>query len=143
MRDLHNTLKYTQVYDPDSPGSDDSALVCDIVNHEDHDSAEYVIMWGDIVDSDATFAVLLEESDDSGLSGSNEVVDADMLGTELLAAALFSDDNKRSLLGYIGSKQYTRLTITPSDNGSAWEAAVLCVQGHGSPVPDATGALIS
>jgi len=51
------------------------------------------------------------------------IADADLLGTEVLAAFQFDDDNETRKLGYIGAKRYTRLTITPVANASA---AVLC-----------------
>ena len=79
-------------------------------------------------DADATFTVLLEESDASG-SGFAAVADADLLGTEALAGFQFDDDNECRKLGYIGSKRYTRLTITLVNNASAALLSAICVLG--------------
>ena len=89
-----------------------------------------MIATGSIADADATFTVLLEESDDSGMSGASAVADADLLGTEVLAAFQFDDDNETRKLGYIGAKRYTRLTITPVANASAAVLSVVAILGH-------------
>ena len=44
---------------------------------------------------------------------------ADLLGTTAGASFTFSDDNKIAKIGYIGSKRYVRLTVTPSNNTGA------------------------
>ena len=46
---------------------------------------------------------------------------SDLVGTEVLAAFQFEDDNETRKLGYIGAKRYTRLTITPVNHASAAE----------------------
>lgn len=123
MRDLHNNIHPLRALSPVSV-ADNTAQVCQIIDKQGYKSLEYVIATGSIADADATFVVLLEESDDSGMSGAAAVADADLLGTELLAGFQFDDDNETRKLGYIGKKRYTRMTITPSANASA---ALLCV----------------
>lgn len=123
MRDLHNNIHIKRALSPASV-ADTTAQVCQIIDRADYNSLEYVIATGSIADADATFTVLLEESDDSGMSGATAVADADLLGTEALAAFQFDDDNETRKLGYIGNKRYTRMTITPVANASA---ALLCV----------------
>ena len=98
--------------------SDNTAQVGAVIDGYGYDSLTYVIAAGSLADADATFAVLLEESDQSA-SGFAAVADADLIGTEALAAFQFDDDNKCRMLGYKGSKRYTRLTFTPSSNASA------------------------
>lgn len=123
MRDLHNNIHPLRALSPVSV-ADNTAQVCQIIDKQGFKSLEYVIATGSIADADATFVVLLEESDDSGMSGATAVADADLLGTEVLAAFQFDDDNETRKIGYIGKKRYTRMTITPSANASA---ALLCV----------------
>lgn len=123
MRDLHNNIHPLRALSPVSV-ADNTAQVCQIIDKAGYKSLEYIIATGSIADADAAFVVLLEESDDSGMSGATAVADADLLGTELLAGFQFDDDNETKKLGYIGKKRYTRMTITPSANASA---ALLCV----------------
>lgn len=56
-----------------------------------------------------TFTPLLEESDASDMSGSNEVADAYLIGTEAGAALTVASTVKK--LGYVGKKRYVRLKI--------------------------------
>lgn len=123
MRDLHNNIHPLRALSPVSV-ADDTAQVCQVIDRAGYESLEYVIATGSIADADATFTVLLEESDDSGMSGATAVADADLLGTEVLAGFRFDDDNETRKLGYIGKKRYTRMTITPALNLAA---AVICV----------------
>jgi len=119
--DLMNNIDVKRVISPVSV-ADTTAQVGTVVDGQGFGSVTYLIATGSIADADATCTVLLEESDASG-SGFAAVADADLLGTEVLAGFQFDDDNECRKLGYIGSKRYTRLTITPVANASA---ALLC-----------------
>ncbi len=134
MRDLHNNIHIKRALSPVSV-ADTTAQVCQIIDRADYNSLEYVIATGSIADADATFTVLLEESDDSGMSGATAVADADLLGTEVLAAFQFDDDNETRKLGYIGKKRYTRMTITPVANASAALLCVVAILGHPANAP--------
>ena len=118
MQDIHNSIKHVRVISPQSV-ADNTALVGQIIDGANFDSLEYLILTGSLADADATFAVLLEDGDDSGLSDAAAVADADLLGTEALAGFIFSDDDEVRKLGYRGAKRYTRMTITPAANASA------------------------
>lgn len=134
MRDLHSNIHVLRVISPVSV-ADNTAQVGQIIDRQGYHSLEYVIATGSIADADATFAVLLEESDDSGMSGATAVADADLIGTEALAAFQFDDDNETRKLGYKGHKRYTRLTITPSANASAALLSAVAVLGHPANAP--------
>lgn len=136
MRDLHNNIDVRRVISPVSV-ADNTAQVGQIIDRQGYRSLEYIIATGSIADADATFAVLLEESDDSGMSGATAVADADLIGTEALAAFQFDDDNETRKLGYKGHKRYTRLTITPSANASAALLSAVAVLGHPENAPTA------
>lgn len=136
MRDLFTNINVRRVISPVSV-SDNTAQVGQIIDRKDFESLTYLIATGSIADADATFAVLLEESDDSGMSGATAVVDADLLGTEVLAGFRFDDDNETRKLGYVGSKRYTRLTITPSGNASAAVISAVALMGHPQIKPTA------
>ena len=133
--DLMNNIAPKRVISPVSV-SDTTAQVGQVIDGQGYGSVTYVIATGSIADADATFTVLLEESDASG-SGFAAVADADLLGTEALAAFQFDDDNECRKLGYIGSKRYTRMTITPVGNASAAVLAAVAILGNPDVAPTA------
>lgn len=128
MRDTYNNLKVVPVINPKSV-SDTTPQVGAIIDLKGFDSALLIIQAG-ALDNDATFTTLLEESDNDDLSGGNAVADDDLLGTEALASFDGDDDDTAKKLGYIGSKRYIRLTITPATNDSASFLAASAVLGH-------------
>lgn len=136
MRDLFTNVTPRRCISPVSV-ADNTAQVGQIIDRAGFESLTYLIALGSIADADATFAVLLEESDDSGMSGATAVADADLLGTEALAGFQFDDDNETRKLGYVGAKRYTRLTITPSGNASAAVISAVALLGHPQLKPTA------
>lgn len=137
MKDLYNNITVRPVIAP-AVNTDlgTTPLVGAIIDHRGYESALYVISTGTLSDANATYAVLLEESNDSGMSGANEVADADMHGTEATAAFTYANDGVVRKLGYKGSKRYTRLTITPTgaDSGNSPISAV-AILGHPAVAP--------
>jgi len=81
--------------------------------------------------------VLLEDGDDPDLSDRVGVDDIDLVGTEVLASFRFDDDNKIRKLGYIGSKRFTQLTISPINNAAAAVISAFAILGHPSIAPTA------
>lgn len=131
--EMTNNVTIKRVISPVSV-ADTTAQVGQVIDHQNYKDAMYVIATGSIADVDATFTVLLEESDASG-SGFEAVADADLIGTEALAGFQFDDDNECRKLGYKGIKRYTRLTITPVNNASAALLAAVCVLGKPAFAP--------
>lgn len=134
MKDLASMINAKRALSPVSV-ADTTAQVCQIIDRQGFDSLTYLIATGSIADADATFTVLLEESNDSGMSGATAVADADMISQsssapETAAAFQFDDDNEVRKLGYVGNMRYTRLTITPVNNASAALLSVIAVLGH-------------
>ena len=126
MKDLFNAITLKRVISPVSV-ADTTAQVVTAVDRKGFESVTYAIATGSIADADATFTVLLQESDDN--STYTDVADADLLGTEALAGFQYDDDNECRKLGYIGVKRYTRMTITPTNNATtALIAAVAILQ---------------
>jgi hypothetical protein len=136
MRDGHNIIDVKRVISPVSV-ADNTAQVGQIIDLQGFKTLEYVIATGSIADADATFTVLLEDSDASDMTGATAVADADLLGTEALAGFQFDDDNECRKLGYKGSKRYTRLTITPSANASAALISAVAILGRPDNMPTA------
>ena len=122
--DLHNKIDIERFIDPANT-TNNTAIVSQIIDTANFGSLEMVIMMGSLADDDATFVILVEDGDDSGLSDAAAVADAFLLGTEAGAAPLFSNDNEVRKIGYIGPKRYVRMTITPAANtGDAYFAGV-------------------
>lgn len=135
MRDLHNN-----VYSPGAAVvtvSDTTAVVSPIVDVQGFDSLEFLIGAGTLADADATFSVLVEEGDDSALSDAAAVADADLLGTEALAAFTFAADQGARRIGYNGVKRYVRCTVTPAANTGSAPIAIIPLQGHPNNAPTA------
>jgi hypothetical protein len=138
MRDMTKNVQAKRVLSPVSV-ADNTAQVGQVIDHQGYNGALYTILIGSVADADATFTVLLEESDASG-SGYAAVADADMNSqganaAETDAAFQFDDDNEVRKIGYSGQKRYTRLTITPASNASAAVLAAVCHLGMPSIKP--------
>jgi hypothetical protein len=117
--------------------SDNTPVVSPIVDVRGYDSLTFLIGAGTLADADATFAVLVEEGDNSALSDAAAVADADLIGTEVLAAFTFAADQKARKIGYRGIKRYVRCTVTPSANTGSAPIAIVAVLGHPAIRPTA------
>lgn len=134
MRDQFNEVTPKRCISPVSV-ADNTAAVGEIIDRKGFEALTYLILTGSIGDAGAEFTVLLEEGDAANLSDAAAVADADLLGTEALASFIQSDDNKCFKLGYRGSKRYTRLTITPTNNATAALIAATALLGHPANAP--------
>ena len=133
MRDIASNIAVRAVIAP-VVVSDNTAAVGTVIDRLGFDSLAYVIATGTLADADATFTVLLEESDASG-SGFTAVADADLIGTEADASFTFANDGVVRKLGYRGHKRYTRLTVTPAGNSGSAPLAAVAVLGHAASRP--------
>ena len=61
-----------------------------------------------------TYTPVIEESDDSGMSGANNIADANLIGTEAGAAisAVTASGANLYSIGIVGTKRYVRVKIT-------------------------------
>jgi hypothetical protein len=121
MRDFINNIQVKKAITP-VVVTDNTAQVSSIIDTQGYDSAAFLIALGTLSDSDTTAVVLLEEGDNSALSDNTAVADADMVSQsssttpELAAGFQFDDDTEIRKIGYLGTKRYIRLTVTPSGN---------------------------
>jgi hypothetical protein len=115
-----------------------TAVVSNIIDTAGFESASLVLITGGETDADATFAVTLEHGDAANLSDTSVPSGTDLIGTAALASFTFANDNITRKIGYIGSKRYLRLTVTPSANdaGSFFIAGV-AILGHPRNAPTA------
>lgn len=134
MRDISNNMKTSRAISPVSEAGN-TALVSQIIDTKGYDSLAFVIATGSIGDAGAEFTTLVEESDDAALSGSNVVDDKDLNGTEAGASFTQASDNLTFKIGYVGSKRYVRLTITPTNNATAALISAVAVQMHPTVAP--------
>lgn len=131
MKDILNSVHTVQVVAPVS-FANNTPLVGAIVDRAGFDSLVYSISLGTNAGAAGTYAVLLEEGNNSALSDASTVAAVDLNGTIANASWAYTDVNKTRKLGYTGSKRYTRMTITPAANAAAVLASVTAVLG--SPV---------
>ncbi len=129
-RDLHSTLSYQRAISPVTQTDADTAIVGQWIDMADLLGLEFVMQTGTLSDTNATFAVLVEDADASDKSDAAAVADEFLLpsgtGQEAAAAFIFSDDDAVRKIGYRGIKRYARITITPTGNNSG-NAPVSCL----------------
>ena len=129
MRDLANHLTFKPAISPAAAISDNTPLVSQIIDLAGFNSLCFAINIGVLVDADATFAVLVEHGNQANLSDAAAVPDAQLTGTEASASFTFAADNATRKIGYVGPKQYVRLTITPAGNAGAASISAMAVLG--------------
>lgn len=117
-KDLHNRLHFVPLIVPVAARTDNTPIVSAIIDTQGYESVEFALVTGTNTDTNATFAVTVDEGDNSALSDAVAVTNSKLIGTLAEAGFTFADDNECRKLGYIGSKRYVRLTVTPSGNDS-------------------------
>lgn len=124
---LHNKIKIVQVVAP-ADAAVTATAVGAIVDTQGFESLEYVANAENL---NGEFTFLLEESDDSGLSGSNVVSSDETLG------ALPVMDTGRDIgrVGVIGKKRYQRLTLTESGANTVGTIGAIAILGHPKNAP--------
>jgi hypothetical protein len=135
-KDLHNNIAPKRAISPAAAGTDNTPYVSQIVDTAGYESVEFLLMIGANTDANATFAVLFEDGDSPTLADNAPVADELLLGSEALAGFQFDDDNECRKIGYLGTKRYCRVTITPSgnDSGNIFLSA-LWLLGHPKNAP--------
>ena len=137
MKDLHSKIHTTQVVAPLSHATGNAAIVGAIIDRANFDSLEYSINIGATAATAGTYAVTLEHGNDSALSDAATVAAPDLSGTTANASWAFGDVNKTRKLGYVGSKRYSRTTITPAGNDGAFLVSVVAIQADPVNAPTA------
>lgn len=137
MRDLSSNLNFRPAFSPKAAVTDNTAQVSSILAVAGYESVVLALATGVQSDADATFTVLLEESDAADMSGANAVADEHLIGTEALASFDFSHDGVCRKLGYVGYKPYIRATVTPANNTGNLFLAGMWVLGGARTLPTA------
>ena len=116
LRDMTSNTALKRALSPAAATTDNTAYVTQILDTRDYGAVMLSLNIGTLADADVTVTVLMEESNSSNMSGAVAVADADLNGTEVLAAFQFDDDNECRKIGYVGNMRYIRATITPANN---------------------------
>lgn len=114
MRDITNMLDVKRAFSPVAAVTDGTAQVSTACDLKGYGSCMLAFATGTLSDADATWTVLIEDSNDNATWAA--VDDAYLNGTEALAGFQFDDDNECRKIGYTGPKRYVRATI---DDGTA------------------------
>jgi hypothetical protein len=140
MRDsIHNEVYRVAI--PPVVVTDNTAQVGAWIDRSGFQSLAFAVLTGTLADVDATYAVLMEEADAADKSDCAAVADQDMLSEsagvapELAAAFTFADDNATRKIGYIGNKQFARITVTPTGNSGNAPLAAMAKLANGSVRP--------
>lgn len=131
--DLHSNVKQEVALDSQDITTS-TTTVGNIIDTRGFESLEYIIQSGVI--TDGTYTLILEQSDDSGLSGA-EVVPADeVLG--VLTGFDDADDNAAKRVGSIGKKRFQRLSILSAGTSTgATKFSSVAVLGNPQTAPTA------
>lgn len=116
MRDLANHLSVKRAISPAAAVATNTPIASQIIDLAGFQAAMFAINIGAVVDADATFTVLVEHGDTANLSDAAAVPDSQLTGSEVQAGFRYDSDNSTRKIGYVGPKQFLRLTITPANN---------------------------
>lgn len=130
--DMHNNV-FLKVAKNIGAISSNTTTAGVIIDTQGYESLEFVIQSGAY--TDGSYLPLIEESDDSGLSGSNAVDDEDLLGLEASATIAAANTVKR--IGYRGGKRYVRLSLvsTSVTSGATLGATAILGKSMVRPTP--------
>jgi hypothetical protein len=129
--DLHNNVFQAVALDSQDITTD-TTTVGNIIDTVGFESLEYVIQSGTI--TDGTYTLLIEESDDSGFSGSSVVSSDETLG--VLTGFVAADDDSALRVGSIGKLRFQRLSIvSASTSTGATKFSAVAIQGHPKHMP--------
>ena len=130
MRDFANGIEVRRAISPAAAYNDNTPIVSQIVDVAGFQQLVFAINLGSLADADATFSVTVDHGDDPALADAAAVPAVNLTGTLASASFDFSADNKVRKIGYVGSKRYVRLTVTPVNNaGAAFVSAIAILGG--------------
>lgn len=116
MRDIHNEIEARVAKGVVRQTDADTAIVSNIIDTANYNSLEFLIITGDLTDTNVVIATTLHHGDDASLTDAAVVPAAERAGD--LPAFVAGDDNVVKKVGYVGGKRYVRLTLTPTGNDS-------------------------
>ncbi len=135
-RDFVNSVNTVNLLPPGTTVTNaNTAFVSNILDTAGYEGVTLVILAGALTDANATFATTVEHGDNSALADTAVPAASDTVG--LASASLtFADDNRSKKFGYVGSKRYVRVTVTPTGNdagAATFAIAALLTKGRNLP----------
>ena len=116
MHDLHNNCRTAVAIEPVAAGTTGTGQAGNIIDRQGYGGVEFIIGYGAITATAATFTVTVKEGDATGTMTS--VADADLLGTEALAGITATtprvdgtSEKVSKRVGYKGSKRYVQCSV--------------------------------
>ncbi len=141
MREMVNNVSAIPALVPVAAAvADDTAQVGAIIDTRGFESLMFLLVTGVLVDANATFVILIEDGDDSGLSDNAAVADIFLEPVETTVNFDFDDDSIVRKIAYTGPKRYVRMTVTPAANTGDAPMAGIAILGHAHELPDAGNA---
>jgi hypothetical protein len=142
MRDnVHNLAFRVAIAPPATAVADNTPMVGNWIDRSGFESLTFGITTGALASGAATFTVLVEDADAADHSDAAAVPDVGLISSvagvapEAAAGFTFADHNVTKKIGYIGNKQFARITITPAANASAAPITAVAVLGHANLRP--------
>ena len=115
-RDSMNNLHTVIAVAPQAVTNSNTAVVGPIIDTAGFEKVTFSIAAGALTDVDSGLVPSLEHGDDPALADTAAPAASDLVGTLALATFAVTDANKTKKVGYVGSKRYLRLTLTPTSN---------------------------
>lgn len=122
--ELHDNMRAVRVIAPQTAGTTGTGRVGKVINRQGYGGVEFIVNYGSVTATNATFTVTVKEGDVTGTMTS--VADADLIGTEVLAglaaAATRTSDVSKNVckrIGYKGTKQYVNVTVVNTVTAAA------------------------
>ena len=142
MRDnLHDNAFRVAIAPLATAVAGNSAIVGIWIDRLGFEGLTFGILTGALADTDATFAVLVEEANATDQSDVAAVADNDLISQtdgvapEVAAGFNFDADTATRKIGYIGHKRFARITVTPAGNTGSAPIAAVAVLSHASTRP--------
>jgi len=137
--DMHNNVRTFRVVAPIAIGAN-ATVSGKVLDRRDYQSVEFVLSYGAVTTTGSVVTPVVKEGDVTGTMTS--VADADLLGTEALAALTATtprtDDvskNFTTRIGYKGTKRYVTVDMVKTGTTSVGCMAVTAVMGSPSLRP--------
>ena len=136
-RDIVNNIHVAPLISPAAADSGNTPVVGAIVDTAGYESVALILNLGALGTDAATFATTLEHGDDPALADTSAPAASDL--TAALSTMNFTGtaDNSTLKIGYIGSRRYLRMTVTPSGNAAAAYISGVAVLGNARNKPAA------
>lgn len=142
MRDnLHNNALRVAIAPPATAVANNTPIVGNWIDRSGFESLTFGILTGALADADATFTVLVEDANAADQSDAAAVPDQGLISPtsgvapEAAAGFTFAAANVTKKIGYVGDKQFARITVTPAGNTGAAPIAAVAVLSHANSRP--------